>query len=75
MKLSEESKIKDIAENERGMALLERYLPKLVRSPSFQMTYGMSFKAVCKFRRWKLKRAVYAEAAAALGEIEICVQR
>ena len=71
MKLSEESKIKDIAENEQGRALLEQYLPKLVRSPSFQMTYGMSFHGVCKFRRWKLKRSVYAEAAAALEEIEI----
>lgn len=71
MKLSEQSKIKEIHENEQGKALLERYLPKLVRSPSFQMTYAMSFEAVCKFRRWKLKRAVYAEAAAALGEIEI----
>jgi hypothetical protein len=71
MKLSEQSNIKEIYENEQGKALLEQYLPKLVRSPSFQMTYAMSFGAVCKFRRWKLKRAVYAEAAAALGEIEI----
>ena len=71
MKLSEYSSIKEIWEHERGRAVLERYLPKLVRSPSFQMTYGMSFKAVCGFRRWKLKRAVYREAAAALGEIEI----
>ena len=47
----------------------------LVGGASFKKTYGMSFKTVCKFRRWKLKRAVYAEAAAALGEIEICVQR
>ena len=71
MKLSEGSKIKDIYENEQGRALLERYLPKLVRSPSFQMTLGMSFRAVCGFRRWKLKRAVYREAAAALEKIEI----
>ena len=71
MRLSEASTIREIYENERGRALLERYLPKLVRSPSLQMTYGMSFKAVCKFRRWKLKRTVYEEAAAALKEIEI----
>lgn len=71
MKLSERSNIKEIYENEQGKALLERYLPKLVRSPSFQMTYAMSFDVVCNFRRWKLKRAVYAEATAALREIEI----
>ena len=71
MKLTTKSSIKEIYENEQGRALLERYLPKLVRSPAFQMTYGMSFEAVCRFRRWKLKRAVYEEAAAALSEIEI----
>lgn len=71
MKLNEQSKIKDIYENEQSRALLERYLPKLVRTPSFQMTYGMSFAAVCKFRRWKLKRAVYAEAVAQLREIDV----
>ena len=71
MRLSEASTIREIYENERGRALLERYLPKLVRSPSLQMTCGMSFKAVCKFRRWRLKRAVYEEAVAALEEIEI----
>ncbi len=71
MRFSETSTVLQIYENERGRALLERYLPKLVRSPSLQMTYGMSFRAVCKFRRWKLKRTVYEEAAAALKEIEI----
>ena len=70
MKFSERSKIKEIYENERGRALLERYLPKLVRTPTFQMTFGMSFEAVCKFRKWKLKKAVYQEAVAALREIE-----
>ena len=71
MKFSEHSTIKEIYENEQGRALLERYLPKLLRSPSFPMTFGMSFRAVCGFRRWKLKRAVYRQAAAALMEIEI----
>ena len=70
MKLTEKSTIKEIYENERGRALLERYLPKLVRSPSLQMTYGMSFRAVCKFRRWKLKKAVYDEAVSELEKIE-----
>lgn len=71
MRLSPQSNMREIYENEQGRALLERYLPKLVRSPSLQMTFGMSFYAVCRFRRWKLKRAVYEEAAAALREIEI----
>ena len=71
MRFSEHSRIKEIHENEQGQALLERYLPKLVRTPTFQMTFGMSFEAVCKFRRWKLKKAVYEEALAALREIEM----
>ena len=71
MKLSERSTVKDIYATPQGKALLEHYLPKLVRSPSFQMTYAMSFATVCKFRRWKLKRAIYAEALALLREIEI----
>lgn len=71
MKLTEHAKIKEIYENEQGRALLEQYLPKLVRTPTFQMTFGMSFQAVCKFRRWKLKRSVYEEAVAVLREIEI----
>lgn len=70
MKLSVQSKIKDIYENEQGRAVLEKYLPKLVRTPTFSMTYGMSFETVCSFRRWKLKRSVYEEAAAALEAIE-----
>ena len=70
MKLSERSTIKEIYENRQGRALLEQYLPKLVRTPTFSMTFGMSFEAVCKFRRWKLKRRVYEEAVAALREIE-----
>jgi len=70
MKLTEKSTIKEIYENERGRALLERYLPKLLRSPSLQMTYGMSFKAVCGFRRGKLKKAVYDEAVSELEKIE-----
>lgn len=69
--LSEKSTIKEIYENEQGRALLERYLPKLLRSPSLQMTYGMSFKSVCRFRRWRLKKSVYAQAAAQLEKIEI----
>ena len=50
MQFSERSTIKEINENEQGRALLERYLPKLVRTPTFQMTFGMRFETVCKFR-------------------------
>ena len=71
MKFSAQSKIKEINENEQGRALLERYLPKLVRTPTFQMTFGMSFATVCKFRKWRLKKALYEEAVAALREIEM----
>lgn len=69
MKLSAQSTIKEIYETEQGRAVLERYLPKLLRTPTFQMTLAMSFEAVCKFRRWRLKRAVYEEALEALSKI------
>ena len=69
MNFSENATIGEIYETEQGRALLETYLPKLLRSPSFQMTRGMSFRAVCRFHRWKLKRKVYAEALARLEEI------
>ena len=69
MQFFEGSTIGEIYENEQGRALLEQYLPKLVRSPSFPMTRAMSFRAVCRFRRHKLKRKVYAEALSRLEEI------
>ena len=70
MKLTEESTILEITQSREGRAVLEQYLPKLVRSPAMQMTYAMSFRAVCKFRRWKLKRRVYEQAVTAIREIE-----
>ena len=71
MTFSERSTIGEIYANEQGRAVLEQYLPKLVRTPTFSMTFAMRFETVCKFRKWKLKRCVYEQAVAALGEIEI----
>ena len=71
MTFTECSTIGEIYENEQGRAVLEQYLPKLVRTPTFAMTFAMRFETVCKFRKWKLKRAVYEQAVAALREIEI----
>ena len=66
----EGSTVEKIYESEQGRALLEQYLPKLVRSPSFQMTRAMSFRVVCRFHRHKLKRKVYAEALSRLEGIQ-----
>lgn len=54
MKFSVLSKVKDLYENDQARAVLEKYLPKLTRSPSFQMTFGMSFKTLCSFAQWNL---------------------
>ena len=54
MKFSVLSKVKDLYENEQARAVLEKYLTKLTRSPSFQMTMGMSFQTLCGFAQWNL---------------------
>jgi len=54
MDFSVDSKVKDIYDDERARAVLESYLPKLVRTPSFQMTFGMSLRTLCGFAQWKL---------------------
>lgn len=54
MKFSVLSKVKDLYENEQARVVLEKYLPKLTRSPSFQMTMGMSFQTLCGFAQWNL---------------------
>lgn len=54
MGFSVDSKVKEIYEDERARAVLEEFLPKLTRTPSFQMTYGMSFRTLSQFSQWKL---------------------
>lgn len=54
MGFSIDSKVKDIYEDEQAREVLEKYLPKLTRTPSFQMTFGMSFWTLCQFSQWKL---------------------
>ena len=70
MRLSAQSNIKDIYENEQGRAVLNKYMPKLTRTPSFQMTYGMSFATLSRFKQWKLSPEKYAAAVAELEAIE-----
>ena len=70
MQYSADSTIYEICQNPQGRRLLEQYLPKLVRAPAFQMTCAMSFRAVCRFHRHKLKRRVYEEAVRALEQIQ-----
>lgn len=70
MGLDANSTIQEICQSQEGIALLERYLPKLLRSPAFPMTRAMSFKTVCRFRRWRLSKAVYLRALGELGAIE-----
>ena len=71
MRLSVQSRIKDIYESEQGRAVLNKYMPKLTRTPSFQMTYGMSFETLCRFKHWKLSPEKMAQAAAELENIEV----
>lgn len=54
MNFSVDSKVKEIYEDERARAVLEAALPKLTRTPSFQMTFGMSLRTLCSFSQWKL---------------------
>lgn len=54
MSFSVDSKVKEIYDDERARAVLETYLPKLTRTPSFQMTFGMSLRTLCGFSQWKL---------------------
>lgn len=54
MVFSVDSKVKEIYDHEQGRAVLDRYLPKLTRTPSFQMTFGMSLRTLCSFAQWKL---------------------
>lgn len=70
MGLSVYSKIKDIYAHPQGRVILERYLPKLTRTPSFQMTMEMSFETLCRFRQWRLKPDKMAEAAMELEAIK-----
>ena len=69
MALSVNSTIYEIMATEQGSDLLERYLPKLMRSPSFPMTCCMSFAAVCRFKVCRLSSERLAEAAAELEQI------
>lgn len=54
MDFSVDSKVKEIYDDERARAVLEAYFPKLMRTPSFQMTFGMSLRTLCGFSQWKL---------------------
>lgn len=54
MNFSVHSRVKDLYENVETRAILEEYLPKLFRTPSFQMTLGMSFATLSQFPQWNL---------------------
>lgn len=69
MRFSIDSKVKDIYEDEQGREVLEKYLPKLTRTPSFQMTFGMSFRTLCQFPQWKLTAEQLEDADKELQEI------
>lgn len=61
MVFSVDSKVKDIYDDERARAVLEARFPKLTRTPSFQMTFGMSLRTLCGFPQWKLTPAQLEE--------------
>lgn len=70
MELSVHSKVQEIYQNEQGRAVLDKYMPKLTRTPSFQMTYAMSFQALCRCHQWKLTGERLAQAVAELEAIQ-----
>ena len=69
MPLCAESTIGSIAETPEGRAVLEQFLPKLTRLPSYQMTVCMSFQSLARSKGWKLSDAQIAEADALLRAI------
>jgi len=70
MKFSVNSKVKDLYENPQTREILEKYFPKLTRTPSFQMTFGMSFRTLSHFAQWSLKEEQLAAADQELQEIQ-----
>lgn len=54
MKFSVNSKMKELFEDQRAWAVVEKYIPRLTRTPTFRMTFGMSFRTLCQFSQWKL---------------------
>ena len=48
-KISIDSKIKDIIDNEAAMAILERYIPGIGGNKQLKMAYGMTLRAIQKF--------------------------
>ena len=70
MPLSADSTIGSIAESPRGQAVLEQFLPKLLRLPAYEMTRCMRFRALAQSKGWKLNDAQIAEADALLRAIE-----
>ena len=54
MGFSVESRISEIYADAEARRVLEKYFPKLTRTPSFQMTFGMSFRTLSRFSQWGL---------------------
>ena len=69
MPLSADSTIGSIAESPQGRAVLEQFLPKLLRLPSYEMTRCMRFSSLARSKGWKLNDAQIMEADALLRAI------
>ena len=54
MGFSVECRISEIYADAEARRVLEKYFPKLTRTPSFQMTFGMSFRTLSRFSQWGL---------------------
>lgn len=70
MKFSVNSKVKDLYENPQARNILEKYFPKLTRTPAYQMTFGMSFRTLSRFAQWSLSEEQLTEADRELREIQ-----
>ncbi len=54
MKFSVDSKVRAVYGDPQARPVLEKYFPKLTRTPSFQMTFGMSLRTLSRFPQWAL---------------------
>lgn len=69
MEFSVNSKMKELFENQEAWAVVEKYVPRLTRTPTFQMTFGMSFRTLSQFSQWKLTAEQLAAADEELKNI------
>lgn len=61
MKFSADEKMKTLLQSPEAVAVLERYYPKIFKSPALQMTSGMTLRAVAAFAQSGLTPELLAQ--------------